>query len=129
MKERGKRVLTVRAERLIFLLAIFGDLDNLDMWHDIWSCGGTTIPKFVVIIRRIIGDIDPSASSRRHYFTFDNLSAHLHNQVMVLIYQVGHRVVPRAPYWPVDCAVEYVFNTLQVLLRNIGLTENIIKLK
>ena len=35
---------------------------------------------------------------------------------MVVIYQAGHRVVPRAPYWPVDGAIEYVFNTLQVLL-------------
>ena len=34
---------------------------------------------------------------------------------MVVIYQAGHRVVPRAPYWSVDGAIEYVFNTLQVL--------------
>ena len=98
------------------LLAISGDPDNPDRWHEIWSCSGTTISKFVAIIRRIISDIGPGTVSRRRCFTFDNLSAHLHPQVMAVIYQAGHRVVPRAPYWPVDGAIEYVFNTLQVLL-------------
>ena len=97
------------------LLAISGDPDNPDRWHEIWSYGGTTISKFVAIIRRIIGDIGPSTTSRRHCFTFNNLLAYLHPQVMVVIYQAGHRVVPRAPYWSVDGAIEYVFNTLQVL--------------
>ena len=58
------------------LLAISGDPDNPDRWHEIWSCGGTTITKFVAIIRRIIGDIGPGTVSRRRSFTFDNLSAH-----------------------------------------------------
>ena len=35
---------------------------------------------------------------------------------MVVIYQADHRVVPRAPYWQVDGAIEYVFNTLQTNL-------------
>ena len=35
---------------------------------------------------------------------------------MAAIYQTSHRVIPRALYWPVDGAIEYVFNTLQVLI-------------
>ena len=35
---------------------------------------------------------------------------------MVVIYQASHRVIPRAPYYPVDDTIEHVFNTLQVLL-------------
>ena len=30
-----------------------------------------------------------------------------------IIHNTGHRYVFRAPYWPVDRAVEYVFNTVQ----------------
>ena len=73
---------------------ISGDPDNLDRWHEIWSCGGTTISKFVAIIRRIIGDIGPGTASRRRCFTFDNLSSYLHPQVMAVIYQTSHRVIP-----------------------------------
>ena len=97
------------------LLAMSGDPNNPDRWYEIWNCGGTTISKFIAIIRRIIGDIGPGTASRRRCFTFDNLSSHLHSQVMAVIYQAGHRVVPCVPYWPVDGVIEYVFNTLQVL--------------
>ena len=36
--------------------------------------------------------------------------------VMGLIIDEGHRVVYRAPYWAVDGAIEYVFNTLHTLI-------------
>jgi hypothetical protein len=43
----------------------------------------------------------------------DNLLAH-HNQMVVqMIYAQGHRIVFRAPYWPVDGPIEYVFNTIE----------------
>ena len=87
-----------------------------DRWHEIWSGDGTTLALFVDIIRRIIADIGTGTSICRHCFTFDNLSFHLHPPVFALIYETGHRVIARAPYWPVDGAIEYVFNTPQVLL-------------
>jgi hypothetical protein len=43
----------------------------------------------------------------------DNLLAH-HNQMVVqMIHAYGHRVVFRAPYWPVDGPIEHVFNTIE----------------
>lgn len=40
----------------------------------------------------------------------------------LLIFQAGHRLVFRAPYYPVDGPIEYVFNTIQGTLRiNMGL--------
>ena len=61
------------------LLAISGDPDHPDRWHEIWSGGGTTISLFVDVIRRIIGDIGPGTPIRRRCFTFENLSSHLHS--------------------------------------------------
>ena len=35
-----------------------------------------------------------------------------------MIYLYGHGVVFRAPYWAVDGPIEYVFNTVQTLIRS-----------
>ena len=43
----------------------------------------------------------------------DNLVAHKHPAVLYAIFAAGHRVVFRAPYYPVDGAIEYVFNSIQ----------------
>jgi len=38
-----------------------------------------------------------------------------------IIYATGHRLVLRAPYYPVDGPIEFVFNTIQGMLRlNMG---------
>ena len=58
-----------KSGKLNLLLAISGDLDHPDRWHEIWSCGETTISKFLAIIRRIISDIGPGTPSRRRCFT------------------------------------------------------------
>ena len=34
-----------------------------------------------------------------------------------LIWAAGHRLVFRAPYYPIDGPIEYVFNTIQGVLR------------
>lgn len=34
-----------------------------------------------------------------------------------IIFAAGHRLVFRAPYYPVDGPIEYVFNTIQSILR------------
>jgi len=46
----------------------------------------------------------------------DNLTSHHNAQVSALIHTAGHRLVFRAPYYPVDGPIEYVFNSLQVAL-------------
>ena len=34
-----------------------------------------------------------------------------------IIYAAGHRLAFRAPYYPIDGPIEYVFNTIQGVLR------------
>ena len=46
----------------------------------------------------------------------DNLNVHKNPLVIGLILNAGHQVVFRAPYWSVDGAIEYVFNTVHTLL-------------
>ena len=41
------------------------------------------------------------------------MTAHLHAAVIYAILAAGHRVVLRAAYYPVDGAIEYVFNSIQ----------------
>ena len=85
-------------------------------WYDTWEEGGTTVERFVDFIQQIIDDIGPGTAERRFCFTMDNLAAHLNTMVFDLIIGNGHRMVRRAPYYPVDGPIEYVFNTLQNLL-------------
>ena len=53
----------------------------------------------------------------------DNLTAHKHPMVLQLITAHGHRYLFRAPYYPVDGPVEYVFdyieNSLRIEMHNI----------
>ena len=68
-------------------------------------------------IRMIIDDIGPATPGNWYCFTMDNLNAHKNEGVIALIHAYGHGVVFRAPYYTVDGPIEYVFNTLQGLLR------------
>ena len=43
----------------------------------------------------------------------DNLNTHRNQIVAAMINIHGHRIVFRAPYYPVDGPIEYVFNTIQ----------------
>lgn len=101
------------------LLAISGD-DNEEnggeRWYELWEEGGTTNERFIQFIVRIINEIGPGTDDRRRCFTMDNLNAHTSPTVWALIVGSGHRLVFRAPYYPVDGPIEYVFNTLQNIL-------------
>ena len=44
-------------------------------------------------------------------------SSHQNVHMSAIILAAGHRIVFRAPYYPVDGPIEYVFNTIQGLLR------------
>ena len=78
------------------LLVISDDPDNLDMYYEIWSGGGTIISLFINVVRQIIVDIDPGTPSSQHFFTFNNVSSHSRPRVFAIIYEDGHRVIPRA---------------------------------
>jgi hypothetical protein len=106
-----------RGEKLNLLLAISGDDVNVMRWHEIWMMGGTTITRFYDFIRRILDDLAVQFPGRRFCFTMDNLNSHKNPIILNMLHNAGHLYVFRAPYWPTDGAVEYVFNTVQTRLK------------
>ncbi|KAL7524042.1 hypothetical protein ACHAXR_001378, partial [Thalassiosira sp. AJA248-18] len=106
-----------RGKKLNLLLAICGDDVDAMRWHEVWTNGGTTIIRFYDFIRRILDDLAANHPGRLFVFTMDNLNSHKNPLILNMIHNAGHRYVFRAPYWPVDGAVEYVFNTVQTRLQ------------
>lgn len=74
---------------------------------------GTTILDFVEFIQRILLGIGPGTPERRRCFLMDNLSAHHSPIIYQLIADAGHRIVFRAPYYPEDGPIEFVFNHIE----------------
>ena len=62
-------------------------------------------------------DIGPGVDGNWYCFTMDNLNSHTNHAVQNLIINAGHRIIFRAPYYPVDGAIEYIFNVIQCALR------------
>ena len=118
--EIGRRVKEAgpysKSTKLNIIMAISGDPAG-HRWFHTWSDGGTTNELFVDFIQYLMESLPHGNLGRRYCITMDNLNAHLNPQVMALIAHHGHRVVMRAPYYPIDGAIEYVFNTLQTRLR------------
>ena len=54
---------------------------------------------------------------KRLCFVMDNLTSRHNQQMAVLIIGAGYRLVFRAPYYPIARPIEYVFNTIQDILR------------
>ena len=118
--EIGRRVKQAgpysKSAKLNILMAISGDDDGRRWWYT-WEDGGTTIELFVAFMDELMNSLPHGDEGRRYCITMDNLNSHLNPQVMALIANHGHRIVLRAPYYPIDGAIEYVFNTLQTRLR------------
>jgi hypothetical protein len=87
-------------------------------WVNVWGEGGTTIIRMYDFVQGILNDIGRAGPNNFYVFTMDNLSSHKSAAVQTLIRTYGHGVVYRAPYWAVDGSIEYVFNSLQTLLRS-----------
>lgn len=108
-------------EKLNNLMAISGEAGTAETpsrrWRDMWKGEGTTEIRFYNFIRSILDDLPHGDEGRRYCFTMDNLAAHHSPIVSALIYERGHRLAFRAPYYPVDGPIEYVFNTIQAELR------------
>jgi len=118
----GRRIkqsgLYSKSDKLNLLLAISGDDNNPMRWRDIWTGEGTTGNRMIEFVRRIIVDIDSLGEENRRYcFIMDNLRSHHNQQMSAIIIGAGHRIVFRAPYYPVDGPIEYVFNTIQGVLK------------
>ena len=54
---------------------------------------------------------------RTFTFTMDNLNTHKNPIILNMIYTAEHQYVFCAPYCPMDGAVEYAFNTVQIRLK------------
>lgn len=110
-----------KSEKYNLIMAICGEDGDINQasrrWTDCWLDGGTTVAKMLQFIQMVLEDIGPAVPDNFYVFTMDNLNAHKNEAVIALIHAYGHGVVYRAPYWAVDAAIEYVFNTLQALLR------------
>lgn len=105
------------SQKTTLLLAISGETPTANQdaarWLEMWNEGGTTFERFHAFIQRILDDIGPGTPQRRRTFIFDNLGSHRHLLIIQMIYAAGHRVMFRAPYYPVDGPIEYFFNTIQ----------------
>ena len=106
-----------KGEKINLLLAICGDDVGRMRWHEQWMDGGTTIERFYDFIDHLLDDLAQNHPGRSFVFTMDNLSSHKKTLILNALLNSGHRYVFRAPYWPVNGAVEYVFNTVQSKLR------------
>jgi transposase len=100
-------------KKINFLLAINGAREGIGMrWFDCWEGGGTTIHRFGDFIEMVLEDLRERHPGHSFVFTMDNLNTHHNAYIQTMIIADGHRIVYRAPYWPVDGAIEYVFNTI-----------------
>lgn len=98
------------------LLAITGDEQYNQTWHEIWEGEGTTYAIFYRFIERILDQLDHDHPGRSFCFTMDNLNIHHNPQILEMIAEKGHCYVFRAPYWSCDGAIEYVFSTIHSFL-------------
>ena len=103
------------------MLAICGEDGNDGQpsrrWRTVWNDGGTTIDKMLEFLQEVLDEVGHANENGVHVFTMDNLNSHRNEAVVALIHLYGHGIVYRAPYWAVDAPIEYVFHTLQSLLR------------
>ncbi len=105
-----------REEKSNLLLAICGDDQYNQTWHEIWEGEGTTFAIFYRFIEQIIGQLNEDYPGRSFCFTMDNLNVHHNPEILELISEAGHRYIFWAPYWSCDGAIEYVFNTIHSYL-------------
>jgi hypothetical protein len=105
------------SERYNMLLAVSGGQDGL-RWLEFTKENANllTVSDFIERILNEIGDADPENGIPRRCFTMDNLVVHHHQIIAQMIFARGHRLAFRAPYYPVDGPIEYVFNTIQQAL-------------
>ena len=110
-----------KGEKSNLMLAICGEDGNDGQpscrWRMVWNDGGTTIEKMLEFLQEILDELGHANENGFHVFTMDNLNSHRNEAVVALIHLYRHRIVYRAPFWAVDAPIEYVFHTLQSLLR------------
>jgi hypothetical protein len=100
------------SEKWTLTMAVSAD-PNGERWVNFVRKPGTSIFDFATFIQRIVDSLPPGTAARRRCFIMDNLSAHHSILITQIIHAASHRIVFRAPYYPIDGPIEYVFNTIQ----------------
>jgi hypothetical protein len=106
-----------RNTKLNLLLCVGADDDDCVTFHDTWVGEGTTLWRFYSFMHRLITYLAIHHAGRSFCFTMDNLNVHRNQMIEDLIFDGGHRIVYRAPYWSCDGSIEYVFNTIHTKLQ------------
>lgn len=106
-----------RNGKLNLLLCVGADEDDTITFHETWVGEGTTLWRFYNFMERLTEYLTTFHPGRSFCFTMDNLNVHRNQLIETIIEDAGHRVVYRAPYWSVDGAIEYVFNTIHTKLQ------------
>ena len=101
-----------RGLKMNFLAGVCGDRVDPMRWSIDWIGEGTTVEIFLGFMTTIVDDLGERYPDRSFCFTMDNLNVHKNPAVVNLVLNAGHRLVFRAPYYAVDGAIEYVFNTI-----------------
>lgn len=95
------------------MIAVSADANNGWRHLTIEQRAGTGILEFVDFIQQILASIGQGTVAWRRCFIMNNLSSHRGAFIQQLIVNAGHRLLFRAPYYPVDRPIEYVFNTIE----------------
>ena len=98
------------SEKWTLIMAVAGRPGPNDRYAEFTRRPGTDIVTFANFIQAVLNRIGPGAPGNCRCLTFDNLTAHKHPVVLQMILNAGHRFALRAPYYPVDGPIEYVFN-------------------
>ena len=109
-----------KSNKWALLPAISGD-NNGRRWQNVWTGEGTTGDRMVQFLEEILNQLGVGSDEQQFCFIVGNLLSHHNVQMAELIFEAGHRLIFRAPYYPIDRPIEYVFNTMQGTLRiNMG---------
>ena len=79
---------------------------------------GTTAEIFLLFIQGLIARLAITSPGVRRTFLWDNLRSHYSDAVAFAIYSAGHRIINRPAYYPQDGPIEYIFNRVEMGLRD-----------
>lgn len=126
-RKRGKTAIGTRCREVgvyghstkyTLMMAISADPNDRIRHHTIEQRAGTGNIEMAAFIRNLLTIVGPGTPARRRCFIMDNLTSHHSAYVRQIIVNAGHRLVFRAPYYPVDGPIEFVFNTIEQRLND-----------
>ena len=86
-------------------------------FHRCYTGGNTDLWRFYNYISDLCNWLADHCLERLFLFTMDNLNLHRGPLVQDLKHSLRHSIVYRAPYWSCDGLIEYVLNTIQMMMQ------------